>query len=250
MMYAAPGGLDDSSSEAFVKSLAKHPLVAEPGTRWIYSYSFEVVGRLIELASGRPLDAFLEDEIFAPLGMEATGFTVPAEAVPTLAGVHRWDGTALSPVELHEDVTRRPQYLRASGGLYSTAGDYLRFARLLLAGGELEGRRLLSESTVAALRTDQMGAIPEWSIGGVREPGSRFGLGVALIGDPAAAGHPGAEGAFYWAGSLNTFFVADPEWRTVMILFTQYAPFRALPIEPAFRAAVYRALAPPPDAER
>jgi CubicO group peptidase (beta-lactamase class C family) len=244
-LYAAPGGLDRSSPQALVASLARHPLVAEPGTRWIYSYSYEVVGRLLEVLSGKPLDVFLRDEIFRPLGMEATGFSVAPEAVSSLAGVQRWDGHALSALELHEDPTERPALLSASGGLYSTVGDYLRFARMLLDGGVLEGRRIVSERAIREMTSDQLGAISAIAVGRLPLPGQRFGLGVALIEDCQAARYEGGVGAFYWPGSLNTIFFVDPEWRTILLLFTQYTPFLGLPIETDYRAAVFRSLVRP-----
>lgn len=248
-LYAAPGGLDRSSLEAFVASLARYPLVAEPGSRWIYSYSYEVVGRLLEVVSRKPLDAFLRQEIFEPLGMGATGFTVDAAAVASLAGVQHWDGHSLSTLELRRDPTARPGFLSASGGLYSTAGDYLRFARMLLQGGVFEGRRIVSERALAEMTSDQLGAISEIAVGKLPMPGQRFGLGVALIEDRQAARYEGGVGSYYWPGSLNTIFFVDPEWRTVLLLFTQYTPFLGLPLETDFRAAVFRSLARPAAAD-
>ncbi len=244
-LYREAGGPPQHSLEDFARRLAAMPLVTDPGRRWIYSHSTNVLGRVIEVASGSALDEFFEAEIFRPLRMAHTGFVV--DDATALAAVHSYDDAGrLVARSGSEDPRRRPAFLSATGGLFSTAGDYHRFAQMLLRHGELDGVRVLREDSVRAMASNQLAAeLLPWGVGGRPERGHGFGFGVGVVLDRVAAGFPGSNGTFYWAGSLNTSFWVDPAQGVVAIVLAQLDPFRAVPIERDLQAAVYEALRTP-----
>jgi CubicO group peptidase (beta-lactamase class C family) len=244
-LYARKGAVDTASLEAHARSLARLPLAADPGDRWIYSLSTNVLGRIIEVASGTPLDTFLQRELLEPLEMRSTGFQIPRDAVDELVEVHRWDGRALAVLPgPRRDLTQRPTLLRGVGGLVSTAEDYLKFARMLRDGGVTpDGRRLLRPETVEAMRSHRLSLpIGDWGVAGRKQPGEGIGYGFAVIDDPAATGHPAGKGTYYWSGSLATFFWIDPTNDVIAILMTQHEPMSAHDLDKRFIDAVYRDL--------
>jgi len=203
-------GIDasDHDNAEFVKKLATAPLMYQPGTTWEYGRSTDVLGHLIERVSGQPLDRFLEERIFGPLGMKDTGFFVPAEKHSRIA-----EPFAADPKML--EVREKPKYLAGGQGLVSTAADYLRFAQMLLNGGELEGRRLLARKTVGYMTADHLGAIRGPA------PGYGFGLGFAVRLADGQAANPGSAGDYNWAGFGGTYFWVDPKERLVAIWMMQ-----------------------------
>jgi CubicO group peptidase (beta-lactamase class C family) len=220
-------------------------LIADPGTRFRYSTSSDVVGQLVLPVAGIPLDEFFEARIFAPLGMPDTGFRRPADP-SRVAHVHRRTGTGFRQLSLEEQDNE----VRGGGGLYSTAIDYLRLLRCLLQGGELEGRRILSSGAVAQISRNQIGscmadmqrtALVDRSNDFVFMNGTqKFGFGVMIETERS----PGKRsvGSYGWGGIVNTYFWADPERELAAVLMMQFAPFAnraSIELLDEFETAVY-----------
>jgi CubicO group peptidase (beta-lactamase class C family) len=219
----------DESTADKIDRMVKIPLHHQPGKRYTYSIGVDVLGRLVELVSGMPLDAFFAQRIFAPLGMVDTGFYVPAEKLPRLATLYTPSPAgglvdaasvpgdpALFPFGLWTDKSVKPAFLSGGGGLVSTAADYLRFAMLMRNQGELDGVRLVSRKTIELmtaphLRPDQFFI-----------PGCSFGLGVTLLTNPAQAQMLGSAGAYTAGGAAQTEFWVDPQEDLVGLLMVQF----------------------------
>ena len=233
-------GLDD-----LARRVADLPLLASPGDRWNYSVSTDILGRVVEVASGQAFDAFLQARIFDPLEMNDTAFVVPADKRDRFA-VHyaRPDGTLQvidSPVD--GQYTQRPPWLSGGGGLTSTASDYIRFAQMLLQDGELGGARILESETVQAMRSNRLpDALVPIQLGTFLSPGYGFGLGFAVVVDADASPEPDNDGVFRWAGAANTFFWIDPAAELIGMVWTQFNPFAAYDLEREFQTLVYEAL--------
>ncbi len=233
-------GLDD-----FARQAAALPLLASPGDRWNYSISTDILGRVIEVASGQPLDAFLQARILGPLGMDDTAFVVPADKLGRLTGHYAVQDGALQLVDSPADgeYTRPPAWLSGGGGLTSTASDYIRFAQMLLQDGQLGGTRLLAPETVQSMRSNRLPeALVPIQLGTYLSPGYGFGLGFAVVVDAAASPEPDNEGVFRWAGAANTFFWIDPQAELIGMVWTQINPFAAYDLEREFQTLVYEAL--------
>jgi CubicO group peptidase (beta-lactamase class C family) len=191
-----------------ITKLSKIPLAYQPGTRWEYSRSTEVLGRLIEVVSGKTLDIILEERIFKPLKMVDTGFYVKPENLNRLAEPNNY-----------LNVTVRPKLLSGGGGLTSTAGDYVRFAQMLLNGGELEGTRILKKETVELMTKDHLGTLGNRpDIQYFPGEASGFGLGVAVVTKQIGGSQPGS---YFWMGWAGTIFVVNPETKVISILMFQ-----------------------------
>lgn len=216
-----------------VARLAKMPLICEPGARWEYSHSTDVLGRVIEVVSGESLDEFLADRLFGPLAMKDTGFWVKPDSQGRLAQAGKDSKTGRS-VELL-NVTSRPALLSGGGGGVSTAEDYLIFCQMLLSGGWINGVRVLSPKTVDYMTADHLGTIPGFS------PGNGFGLGFGVRTAAGVSAVPGSVGTYYWGGWAGTVFWVDPEEEMIAILMVQ-APAESDRLNTLFYALVYQAL--------
>ena len=231
--------------EDFGRRVAALPLIASPGARWNYSVSTDILGRVVEVASGQAFDAFVEERILAPLGMDDTAFWVPEEKRGRfMANYARMGGglvVADSPVD--GQYTRPPAFPSGGGGLTSTASDYIRFAQMLLEGGSLDGVRILAPETVAKMRSNHLpDAMVPIELGAFLSPGYGFGLGFAVVMDEDASPEPDHDGVFRWAGAANTFFWIDPEAELVGMVWTQFMPFAAYNLEREFQTLVYGAI--------
>lgn len=200
----------------FSRLLASVPLAHPPGTVWEYSRATDLIGSLIERLSGQTLGEFLRERIFEPLKMHDTGFHVPADQQHRLAEAFTHEPSNGQPIRLL-NVRKPRMFESAGGGLVSTAHDYLRFARMLLGGGRLKGRRLLAPKTVALMTSDHLGAelirasrVPGATTGYLPGPGYGFGLGVAVRIATGESGVPGSVGDYHWSGLAGTFFWVDP----------------------------------------
>ncbi len=243
---ADPENFDNTLAEE-VRRIASVPLLYQPGTRWLYSPAVDVQARLVEVLSGQPFDAYLQAHVFEPLHMKDTRYVVRAADRDRLAALYlRSDDGVMSrvpDVEAMKINGRDTRLKPGSWGLTSTLDDYMRFARMLLDGGELDGVRLLQPSTVRLMATD---ALP-------REVGPHdrswlpskgqvgFGIDFAVrIAPPADAGEASGEvGEFFWDGAANTLFWVDPVNDIAAVLFAQWLPFGKVPLHKAFRDAVY-----------
>ena len=233
---------DDASLETLIGCLAEQPLAFQPGTAFRYSLSIDVLGRLVEVVSGRPLDAFFRERIFEPLGMDDTAFWVPPEKVSRFALNYGPDEKR--PGKLKDiDPLRKSGYLRqgsffsGGGGLVSTAHDYLRFCQMLLNGGALDGERILGRKTVELLRANHL---PE----GVYEDENRaygFGLGGNVLIHAGRAPVMGTPGSWGWGGAAGTKFWIDWQEQLIGLLMQQIMPDTE-PIGNTFKNLVYGAL--------
>lgn len=209
-------GRDDALADVLPR-LAVAPLDFEPGTRWAYSaqFGFDVLARIVEIASGVEFDTFARQRIFAPLGMDDTYF-YPVTGHPRLATLYRSADGELEPIP--DMRFMNGAYFSGGGGLFSTAQDYLQFALMLLNDGALGNVRLIGRRTAETMRT----AFAPASLPG-RTAGEGFGLGVRVVTDPAARRTMLSAGSFGWSGAFNTHFFIDPVERIVGIFMTQSA---------------------------
>jgi CubicO group peptidase (beta-lactamase class C family) len=208
----------------FLAQLASLPLHYQPGSMWEYSLGLDVLGLAVEAVTGRPLAQYLEERLFGPLRMQDTAFTVPPAKVPRYAKALPRDPVTGAPQTLRDGTT--PHKFDCGGGCaVSTAADYLRFAQMLLNGGELDGVRVLSRKTVEYMTTDHLG--PEVDLSKLNDypniRGYGFGLGVAVRRSAGRGGMPGSSGEFLWTGSTGTYFWVDPEEQLVTV-FMAHAP--------------------------
>jgi CubicO group peptidase (beta-lactamase class C family) len=226
----------------FVRNITGVPLMEDPGTRFRYSEATTVLGRLVEVWSGQPFDRFLDERILQPLRMRDTGFFATPAQRPRLAAVYGpLEAGGLRGVELEAvPFTERPALLEGAVGLLSTAPDFLRFAQMLLNGGELDGVRLLPASTVATMvengLTDDVLALRRGGAMG-------WGLGnVEIVMKPEALPYPAHRGEYGWDGTAGTIFWVDPSARTVILLFTQSSPPDPDNLRRRFKTAIQAAV--------
>jgi len=240
----------DMTTEQGIDKLAAQPLMSQPGAAWNYSLSTDVLGRVVEVASGQPFDVFLRERIFKPLGMVDTDFVVADAKWSRLATVYSPDtasgirpmkdpesfgNTHMSPLAYYKPGKK---YFSGGAGLTSTIRDYARFALMLSGGGAVEGIRLLSPKSVelmSASHTQDL-TTPGLLLG----PGVGFGLGFSVVTDLAATQSLGSEGMYGWSGIYGTNFWVDPKEHLVAIVMVQKYPNPT--VSAAFQPLVYQAL--------
>lgn len=238
----------DESLEEWVQRLARLPLATQPGTEWQYGLSFDVLGTIVEIVSGLRFDTFLKQRIFDPLEMVDTGFYVPEEKIDRLAAMYgpAEDGS-LQLVDAPESskFAKPRRFLSGGGGLVSTTPDYMRFAQMLLHGGEWNGTRLLSQKSVALITTNHL---PDHLLPLQLDPltpylqGHGFGFGVTVLTDLDQAGMEGSIGSYWWGGVANTFFWIDPQEALIGILMPQFAAGGYYPIQKECQTLTYQAI--------
>ncbi|HET6288140.1 MAG TPA: serine hydrolase domain-containing protein [Amycolatopsis sp.] len=233
------------------EAIARLPLLFQPGSEWNYSVATDILGRLIEVVSGQSLDAFFAERIFTPLGMHETGFQAAAGDLDRLAALYVPHPVTKEPFRHDElgNVGRvAPSCFSGGGGLVSTAGDFHRFARMLVRGGELDGVRLLGPRTVRLMATNHLpGGVDLETCGrsGFSEApydGFGFGLGFSVLDDPVKAKTLASAGEFAWGGAASTAFWVDPDEDVTVLFFTQLLPSSTYPIRVELRNLVYQAL--------
>jgi CubicO group peptidase (beta-lactamase class C family) len=200
----------------YVNQLATFPLNAQPGAEWRYGASTAVIGRVIEVVSGKTLDVYLRERIFEPLGMVDTAFNVPPEKLARLVPIYSRAGGKLTKAAA---PNTSPRFLNAGGGLFSTPPDYARFGQMLVNGGTLDGHRLLGRKTIELMASPLVEQIPLSFL-----PGQGFGLGVAVRSAGGDAGLLGSPGTYGWAGAYNTYFRIDPTENLFFAIFQQQTP--------------------------
>jgi CubicO group peptidase (beta-lactamase class C family) len=237
--------------EAITALLAQHPLKFQPGTKWNYGLSTDIVGRLVEILSGLPLDEYLRQEIFEPLGMEDTGFFVPEASAHRLSALYQYRPANTPKLFDDPETSRylRPRsYLSGAGGLASTTHDYVAFCQMLANGGQLNGRRVLGRKTLDLMTRNHLAngaTLAEMAVGGFGEAGFDgvgFGLGFAVGQGPVATGMAGSAGDFYWGGAASTAFWIDPSEDLFVVFMTQLMPSIAYPFRAQLRSLVYQAI--------
>lgn len=232
----------DEPIAATVSRMAGLPASAQPGEKWIYGYSTDILGAVVERAAGRPLDDFLNDRILGPLGMTDTHFYLPHADRDRLATVYAnvdgklerapdggWNGQGA-----FADGPRKS--FSGGAGLLSTAKDYARFLQMILNGGELDGVRIVGRKTVELMGVNHLGEIPY-------APGLGFGLGFSVLTDLGARGTPGSAGELGWGGAYHSVYWIDPAEELIVVHLTQLIPAGAVDDLAKVRALVYQAIA-------
>jgi CubicO group peptidase (beta-lactamase class C family) len=239
--------------QAMIDTLAKLPLPVQPGSDWRYGPVVDIQGYVVEKLSGKPLDVFLRERIFDPLGMHDTGFWVEASKKDRVTNVHTYGADKkVITASTQSNPTRKPVFLSGSGGLLSTTEDYFKFAQMLLNGGEANGKRLLKASTVELMRTNVLepGVVVDLYGPKFVQQGIGFGLDFAIVMDPVKANLPDGKNTFYWGGAFGTWFWIDPTNDLIVVGMMQNQdgsrPDRGSPqVRPLSRKLVYAALVDP-----
>ncbi len=236
----------------FVAALGKLPLEFSPGEAWNYSVSTDVLGAVVERVSGQTLDAYFEENIFAPLGMHDTGFMVPADKVDRLTDCYTFkpgEGRVMYDQGEKSAWRRKPTLLSGGGGLVSTALDYHRFCTMLVNGGTLDGARIIGRKTLDLMVMNHLpdgkdlSSLSRSLFSETQNAGTGFGLGFAMNIDVARSMIPGSVGEFYWGGMFSTAFFVDPVERITMVFMTQLSPSGLYPIRRELKTMIYSALA-------
>jgi CubicO group peptidase (beta-lactamase class C family) len=256
-LYAQAGITDGlSPSEGTiaenVKKIAAQPLLFQPGSAWEYGLNTDVLGRVIEVASGKDLDTFFRERVFKPLGLRDTAFFPPKDQLPRLAALYTVGADKSLQRVGDEPVTAgtlvysanypykgSKTYFSGGAGLVSTAADYGRFLQMLLNGGEYGGKRLLKAETIKEMTKNQIGDYKMW----ITEHGDGFGYGFGVVTEKQKGKGPASVGTYSWGGIFNTYFFVDPQKEVVAVLMTQLFPSNHLTIRPDFQNRVYEALA-------
>ena len=234
-----------------ILALAELPLEFSPGSAWNYSVSTDVLGYLVEVISGEPLDEYLRRHVFEPLGMVDTGFQVPAGEVERFAACYernRRKQRRLQDDPQASPYLEKPKFLSGGGGLVSTAADYLRFCRMLLGDGELDGTRLLGPKTLELMTSNFLPGgqdLTECALGTFSETtyaGVGFGLGFSVTLDPVAAELVGSPGEFAWGGAASTAFWIDPAEDLIVIFLTQLLPSWMFNFRGQLKTIIYGAI--------
>jgi CubicO group peptidase (beta-lactamase class C family) len=216
LMYKEAGlGSYDQTLKEMVMKISKLPLTSQPGTRWGYGRSTDVLGRVIEIISGMSLNKYLEERILQPLQMSDTGFYVKPEKIDRVA---KPGPNAKWPSRYS---TTPPNLLLGGQGLVSTAHDYMRFMQMLMNGGQLDGVRLLGRNTVEYMTADHLGSIPKKGPGYFPGTGSGFGLGFTVREFPGVARLPGSVGGYSWAGAGGSNFFVNPREELCAVFMTE-----------------------------
>jgi len=248
-IYAPPSA---STQADRVQALATKPLCFSPGTRWNYSLATDVVGLLVEIISGKPLDEYLREHITGPLGMRETDFHVQPEQRDRFAACYQ-HVPANNTFSLQDDpensrFTSRPALVSGGGGLVSTIDDYLVFCEAMLGGGERDGVRILKQKTVAQMATNHLpegkdlGDLGQSVFLETTMDGVGFGLGYAVVLDPERAGVLASPGELSWGGMASTYHFIDPVKRIIVVFMTQLIPSSSYPIRTQMKNAIYKAL--------
>jgi CubicO group peptidase (beta-lactamase class C family) len=246
--------LDTSTQDSladFCDALGSVPLEFSPGTSWNYGVSTDVVGHLVSLASGQPFDEFVRSRILQPLGMHDTDFHVPEAKVARFADnyVRSAQGTLAMAPKIDGDFREPPRAPSGGGGLVGTAADYLRFCEMLRRGGELDGVRLLGPKTLALMRMNHLPGgkeiadlAPPGMFSEAAYQGLGFGLGFAMVTDPARYGVASSPGEFFWGGKASTAFWVDPVEDVCVVFMTQLMPSSTYPVRRELRTMVNAAI--------
>ena len=240
--------------DAFVAALAKIPLEFSPGEAWNYSVSTDVLGVLVQRISGKPFEQFLQERIFGPLGMTDTGFQVREDQKPRFAACY--NATPQGGLELQDDpetspYLTTPSFHSGGGGLVSTADDYMKFCRMLVSRGELDGARLLAPNTLKLMASNHLPGGQDLTrlsrslFSEATNAGVGFGLGFAVTFDPVQAMLTSSPGEYYWGGAASTAFWIDPVEDIAVVFMTQVLPSSTYPIRRELRTLVYSALMDP-----
>ena len=225
--------------------LADVPLAFQPGEDWIYGISIDVLGRVIEVASGQPLDKFLKQRIFKPLDMKDTGFFVPKKKHDRFAQIYDYDkegNRSIGDNEGHRDFSKPRKFLSGGGGLVSTARDYLRFLMMIQQGGTLDGKRIVSEKSVQLMTNSQLPKeVPHIYFGDQQRVGVGFGFGFSVREKMSDWDPAGRVGEYGWGGLASTHYWVSPKDELIVITLEQSMPY-SFTTEFAVKALIYDAI--------
>ncbi|WP_425229535.1 serine hydrolase domain-containing protein [Sphingomonas sp.] len=237
----------------FIGKVAALPLEFSPGEAWNYSVATDVIGAVVERVSGKTLDLYFRDHIFAPLGMEDSFFTVPADKVGRLTDCYAFHPVKQTRVMYDRGAesawSRRPNLLSGGGGLVSTALDYHRFCQMCANGGTLDGARVIGRKTLELMRMNHLpgqadlASMSKSLFSETQNAGTGFGLGFAVVQDVAKTMMPGSIGEYYWGGMFSTAFFIDPVEQLHCVFMTQLMPSSTYPIRRELKTMIYAALA-------
>ncbi len=238
------------SLEEGMKQLASKPLMFEPGTSWNYSMSTDVCGRIVEVVSGLSLDAYFDEHIFGPLGMNNTGFACPTEDLGRLASNYALgpDGNLFKVSGNGPNMAEAPAFLSGGGGLLSTTNDYQRFCDMLLAGGKGNGEQIIGRKTIQYMASNHLPGsktlndMGQSTFSETAMEGMGFGLGFSVVLSPAENGAISSVGEFAWGGAASTAFFVDPVERVTAVFMTQFMPSSYYPLRRELKATIYGAL--------
>lgn len=234
----APDKLED-----VVNKLAKRPLTKDPGDGFVYGLNTDVIGRLVEVLSGKPFDVAMRERVLDPIGMSDTHFYLPDAKASRLVELYS-KGSAHKPLTLHENAAYRTYavsgaktYFSGGAGLVSTAEDYAKFCQMLLNGGTFNGKRILGRKTVEMMIRNQIGGAEVW------DRQDKFGLGFQLIGESTHYGDQATPGSYTWGGMYCSEFTIDPKENLILLVFTNVHPYAHYSeVVRKFRSTVYQAL--------
>ena len=259
-MYRENGIASEKPLEEFVADLLQVPLAFHPGSEWRYSFSHDVVARLIEVLSDQPLDQFLDEKIFQPLNMPDTAFYVPEEKHDRFVSLIGAGDSGISKSSRTWELADQNQMrtlskpekdlefhkhgiFRGGHGLVSTAADYLQFCRMLLNQGELEGERILGRKTIELMTTNHLPpSLLPFDINGNVFKGYGYGLGVRVLIDVGRSQLPGSLGEYGWGGAASTYFWIDPTEEFIGIVLSQLMPEGYYAVSDDFRVLAYQAI--------
>ncbi len=246
-LYREKQVLGSKDLQEMVTRIGEIPLLTQPGEAWRYSVSVDVLGRLVEVISGQPLDEYLAEHIFQPLGMTDTFFEVPKSKLDRFGTNHRYDRRSgklvVSDKPESSPFANNVTLFSGGGGLLSTAEDYMRFSQMLLNGGELKGVRILGRKTIQYMTKNHIGNLTAnlSGEGATDRPGQGFGLGFGVVLDPAAAGVISSKGEYNWGGAAGTIFWVDPKEELIAIVMIQHMNVQ-IPLRNTFKALAYGAI--------
>lgn len=225
-----------------VRRMASLPAHAQPRTQWIYGYNTDILGAVVEVVAGKPLDQVLRERVLDPLGMRDTEFYLTSGKESRLTAVYSRNGNQLERAPTPGNAVGQGHYVdgprksfSGGAGLLSTATDYARFLEMMRNGGVLDGRRILSRKTVELMTTNHLGDISF-------RPGEGFGLGFSVLDDVGARGSAGSVGEFAWGGAYHTTYWVDPREQLVVVHLTQLVPAGDVDDQAKVRALVYQAI--------
>ena len=234
----------DEPIQAVVNRMAGLPFDAQPGEKFVYGYSSDILGALIEVVSGEPLDKFLQNRILGPLGMNDTYFFLPKEKRDRLTTVYSSSANGLEKAPNPGGMVGQGSYVEGprkcfsgGAGFLSTAIDYAKFLQMMLNNGELNGKRIISRKTVELMTVNHLGDVTfPWT------KGTGFGLGFSILEDLGSRGTLGSEGEFGWGGAYHSTYWVDPKEELVVVYFTQLIPAIGVDDHDKLRALVYQAI--------
>jgi CubicO group peptidase (beta-lactamase class C family) len=223
----------------FIPRLAALPLNFQPGTAWEYGPATDVLGRLVEVISGQTFDQFLRQRILQPLGMNDTHFYLPDDRLTRLTTAYEKTDAGLRKLTAEGPANRNGKFYSGAGGLAGTGEDYLRFCQMLLNGGQLDGKRLVSRKTIELMTANHIGNMPMWND---TLRGYRFGLGFRVREHTGESALLGSNGSYGWGGAYGTFFWIDPKEQMIGILMIQLMPYAHINVRPEFQNAATQAI--------